>query len=255
MPHLMSMVLFSGTPRLDGADIRRDLAKNWPALPASADVEETKDNTLAFRLGDADVIIAVMSAPVPWSDLEGPCATSILWPDAAAALEPHKTHAIVVVTGEADPVALSKLLTQATASVMATSPEALGVYWCNALLVVPKEMFIDFAVEVLPTELPLPIWVDFRVMQDGPETCMGFTTGMGSLGHMEFETSGAPAAPRALYDQLVNLAYYVLENGPVLQHGHTVGQDEHDRAIRIVHGASLVGHEGEVIRLEYGRGP
>lgn len=249
MALMLSMVMFSEEPQLSVADIQRDLAAKWPALPQTTDADQ-KEMTLSFKVGEADVILGLMPAPFPWSDLEGPCATSILWPNAAEVLKSHKNHAIVTVNAEADPVALSTLLTQATASVMATSPSALGVYWGNATLIVPKDIFIDFAVEILPQGPPLHVWVDFRVGKDSERTSAGFTTGMAALGHMEFEAHNAPEPPGDMRERLFGLASYVVENGPVIKDGDTIGQDANER-IRVVYEDSQFGIEGKVMQLKY----
>lgn len=245
----ISMVLFSDEPKLSVADIQRDFTTRWPDLPEPSEAGED-DNTLSFSVGSSNVILGVMPAPFPSSDLEGPCATSVLWPDAADVLKDHQSHAIVTVSGELEPLALSTLLTQATASVMAASPTALGVYWGNATLLVPKPLFIDFATEIMPEGPPLHIWVDFRVGTDGEQSSSGFTTGMSALGHMEFETQQAAEPPGELRDRLLSLASYVLENGPVIKDGHTVGEDANER-IRVVYSDSSFGHEGQVMRLVY----
>lgn len=254
MSAIISMVPLSATATLNMAEIQRKLRTNWPDLPSPTNVEQD-DTTLAFRLGEADVIIALMPVPIPWTDLEALCATSILWPDAAIAVKPHKSHAIVTVMGELPPISLAKTLTLATASVMATLPEALGVCWFHAAHLIRKDLFIEFACNVLPKEAPLHVWVNIRVEADSRKTCMGFTTDMESLGHKEFEVQNAPVTPNQLYDRLFSLAGYVLENGAVLNNGHTVGENAQDLNIRVVYADSIFGHEGRVIRLEYSQPP
>lgn len=243
------MVMFSDNPSLSVADIQSDMASKWPDLPSSTDADEN-ENTFSFRVGASDVIVGKMPAPFPSSDLEGPCATSILWPNAAEQLQGHQTHAIVTVNGELDPIALSTLLTQATASLMATCPTALGVYWCNATLIVPKDMFIDFATDVLPHGPPLMVWVDFRVGMDNDQLSSGFTAGMAALGHMEFESRNAAEPPGELRERLLSLANYVVLNGPVIKDGDTIGEDAQER-IRVIYSDSEFGHEGKVMRLAY----
>ena len=58
-----------------------------------------------------------------------------LWPEAASILKQHQTHLIVTVHGEAGPVERARLLTQATAAVIASCTAPLGVYWGGAALV------------------------------------------------------------------------------------------------------------------------
>jgi hypothetical protein len=245
----ISMVMLSEDTALSAVSIQRHLATKWPGLPAATDADE-KEDTIAFRVGSAEVILGKMPAPIPWSDLERPCATSILWKNACDEIRQHTIHWIVTVSGELNPIQLATLLTQVTASVLATCPLALGVYWGSATLVIPRDIFIEFAEGVLPEGPPLYIWVDFRVGKDSASTSSGFTTGMVALGHMEFEVQGSPESPGDLRERLLALAGYLLENGPVIKDGDTVGEDV-DELIRVVYSDSVFGHEGTVMRLKY----
>lgn len=245
----ISMIMLNADDPIRGDDVQRHLATHWSNLPAATDVEEG-DGTLLLQLGESSLIMARMPAPIPWTDLEGPCATSILWQNASEEVKRHTIHWIVTVTGELDPVATSTLLTQATAAAMAACPSAIGVYWGNATLVVPKDIFIDFAKEVLPQGPPLHIWVDFRAGQESENSSGGFTAGMQALGHMELEARNSPEPPGELRERLLALASYLVENGPVIRDGDTVGEDEDER-IRVVYSDSGFGHEGQVMQLVY----
>jgi hypothetical protein len=243
------MVMFREDADLSVADIQRELSTKWPDLPAATEAEQ-KDNTLSFQVGSSAVILGKMPAPIPWSDLEGPCATSVLWKSAADEVKAHKVHWIVTVMGELNPLDLSKLLTQATSAVMATCPSALGVLWVNATMVVPKAIFIEFAEKILPHGPPLDIWVDFRVGRDSEKTSSGFTAGMAALGRMEFEAQGSPEPPGELRERFLALARYVVENGPVIKDHDTIGEDANER-IRVVYSKSAFGHKDKVMRLTY----
>lgn len=245
----ISMIMLSTDSPICAKDVQRHLAENSPDLPAACDIEE-KDGTLSLKIGEASLIMAKMPAPIPWSDLEGPCATSVLWKNAASEVKQHSIHWIVTVHGDLEPLPLSTLLTQATAAAMAACEEAIGVYWGNATLVIPKSIFIDFAKEVLPHGPPLHIWVDFRVGKDSETSSSGFTAGMKALGHMEFESQKSPEPPGELRERFLALAGYVVENGPVIRDGDTVGEDAEER-IRVIYSDSLYGHEGKVMRLVY----
>lgn len=245
----ISMVMFHDTPSLSATDIVADLSTRWPDLEVGDDANE-KDNTLSFRVGSAEVVLGLMPAPIPASDLDGPCATSVLWPNAAETVSEHQTHVVVTVLGELEPIELSTVLSQATASLMAVSESAIGVYWCNATLLVPKDLFVDFATQVMPHGPPLHIWVDFRVGAGGENLSEGFTTGMSALGHMEFESQDATEPPGELRERFLALAGYLIENGPVIQDGNTVGEDANEK-IRVVYSDSSFGHEEQVMRLVY----
>ena len=248
MPTL-AMIALGDQPQISGAAIVRDLAATWPALPPATKPDQS-DASLTFSVGDTLVALGLMPAPIPWGDLEGPCATSWLWPNAEAELKQHKQHLIVFLTKDDDPIEASKLLTQVIASILAACPQAIGVYWGNATLVVPKALFREFATGMLPDELPLPIWIDFRVGPGKDGKMAGFTHGMKWLGHMELETLNSPESPGALRERLMDLCGYLLQNGPVIKDGHTVGRSAEEK-IRVVFSPSSFGHEGQVMRLDY----
>jgi hypothetical protein len=245
----MAMIALGPNARLSGAAIQADLARQWPSLPKATAMEE-KEDTFSFRVGTLDVIAGLMPAPIPWSDLEGPCATSWLWKDAAAVLRSHAKHLILTVSGEEQALDRIRLLTQVAASVLATCPEAVGVFWTHAAMVIQPPLFREFATTILPGGKPVHIWVDFRVGKGASGKLAGFTTGMEALGHMEFETEDSPEPPGELRERFIGLANYVLENGPVIRDGDTIGEDANER-IRVVYADSAFGQKGKVMRLEY----
>ena len=249
MSVIVSFVLLSAACKPQSSDIGAFLAKNWKDLPPANNFTE-EETTVLFDIGASKVALLFLPLPFPWSDLEGPCATSVLWPDAQAVLKDHGAHVIVSILGELTPIEQASLLTKVSAAVMSACETALGVYWGNATLIVPKAVFTDFAVEVLPQVLPLHIWVDFRVGSDEKGGSSGFTTGMAPLGLMEIEALRVPELPGPLRNRLVNICAYLLENGPVILDGNTVGANA-DEKITVVYSDSQFGCESQVMRLEY----
>jgi hypothetical protein len=246
----IAMLLAGDDRPIDLDVLLKELATHWPDLPAATDAQ-ADGTTLSFQLGATGVVLAQMPAPVPWSELEGPCETALLWPDASEDVRRHKFHWIVTVMGNQSPVELSTRLTQVMAAAAAACPSTMGVYWGNARMLIHRDIFVEFAQKVLQEEPTLLLWVDFRVGWDGEGTSGGFTTGMQALGHREFEAEHAPEPPSELRDRFMGLADYVLQHGPVIRNGDTVGNDEHER-IRAVYAPSAFGGEAEVIRLEFG---
>lgn len=247
----IAMVLAHGEPEIALPALLGELAARWPDLPAATEVGD-EGGSILFKLGDSLVAISAMPAPVPWSDLEGPCATSLLWRDAAGAVRAHDRHVLVSVLGDAPPLAAAGLLTRVTAAVMAVAPQAIGVYWCNATLVAPRNLFIDFASKVLPLGPPLPIWVDIRVGWNADQSASrGFTTGLAALGLMDIESTTATEPPAQLRQRFEGIATYLLEKGLVIRDGDTLGETA-DEKLRIVYGPSSFGAEGPVMQLTYG---
>lgn len=245
----IAMVALGPGAKLSGSAIQRDLSETWPSLP-EVGLLSKDDQALAFDVSDSWVAIAHMPAPIPWGDLEGPCATSWIWPNAEADLKKHTAHVIVTVSSEEEPIERAKLLTQVCASILETTEGSIGVYWGDATLVVRKDIFREFAVEILPDGLPIYAWIDFRVGRNEEGLTSGFTTGLKALGHMELETENATDTPGDLRERLVAIAGYLLENGPVIKDGNTVGEDENER-ITVRYAKSAFGHKGKVMRLDY----
>lgn len=247
----ISMVLLESDLELDGQAFFDDFAERWAGdesntpAPAGLDMGEG----VSFNVGEASVIAMMMQTPIPWSTLEAPCGTSVLWKNATEEIQRHKVHVIITVIGSTDAIASSVLLTQATVSLMEVT-SAMGVYWCNASMVIPRSIFNDFAAEVMPHGPPLYIWVNFRVGMQDARRSSGFTVGMHALDHREFTATGAKEPPVELRDRFVGLCEFVLKNGPVINDGDTIGEDAHEK-IRVVYGESEFGHEEEVMKLVY----
>lgn len=245
----IAMVALGKGTKISPTAIQKDLAATFPSLPTPGSTEK-KDGTFAFRMGDADIVFGLMPAPIPWSDLEGSCSRNWLWPNASAELRNHRVHVIVTVLADCEPIERLKLLTAATAALVETSETAVGVYWCDSKVVMPAKMFRDFAVTLIPDSFPLYVWVDFRIGKDSDGKVAGYTSGMTALGHMEFETWASSEPPGELRERFLGLAHYLLENGPVIEDGNTIGEDENER-ITVVYSNSKFGHKGQVMRLDY----
>lgn len=258
MPLEIASILFTGEPRIDLAGLQGNLARLFPALPPSSDGNHDAQ-TFSFSIGDAEIIMGLMPVPYPWSDLEGPCETSLLWRDAEKEVRTHTHHMIVTVCAELDPLPISKLLSQVCASVLVSSRQGIGVYWGNATLLIPKTIFLEVSQATLSSagmeeEWPITLWVDFRVGMQDENLCSGFTCGLKSLGFMEIETMDCSEPPEKLYERLYSLAESIVSSGKTILDGDTVGNNT-TGVLRIRHQKSSFGHEGKVLRLIYGNGP
>lgn len=247
------MVCLGDKPKISPSAITKDLTNSWRDFPRLGQVEKGGKGQVSFDIGqDTLAILQLNGTPIPWSDLEGPCATSAIWPDAAKVLKQHTAHMLVTLMFKSamHPVERSNLLTQVTSAVAETTDAALGVYWSNATLVVQPKVFRQFALRVLPQGPPIPIWVDFRIGPNEDGKMAGFTHGMKALGLMELETETSPESAEELHGRFEGLIEYLLENGPVIKDGDTVGENAKER-IKVNYADSSFGHEGQVMRLDY----
>jgi hypothetical protein len=207
-------------------------------------------SVLSFDVGDEIFALAVMPAPYP--DLEGPIATSWMWPPQPPIenVKRHRSHLLVTMTGGSADLVRRRLMLTAVTALAAKQPGVMAVYWPEGTQVVYAPLFISMAEAIdSPEAPPLYLWVDLRALRNVDGTTGLFTTGLTPLGHMEIEIPRIEMDPGELREWLLNIMYYLLEKGPVLKHGETIGMSA-EQQIRIRHCESSFGHPGKVIRLE-----
>lgn len=248
-----AIVLLKSASEVSAEKVAAELAKLRGEKPTLAPTGAGKE---AFRFIVDDMMTAggLVPAAVPWEELEPACASSVFWPEAADELQGHGAHVIVAVGGKGSPIEKMRLLTQATTAVLDSCEGAIGVDWTLAGMVLPAVLFSEIAAQVMPHGPPVFLWIDCRVGTTEAGHSEGYTTGLEALGHLEFETEDAHEPPEKLRDRFYRLAAYVIEKGPVIHDGDTVGEDA-DHKIHIEIGASQFGHPGTVMRLVHSRGP
>ena len=227
-------------------------AKTKMAGKSVSNIQRSDGGVFSFDVDDEFVALALMPAPYPATDLEGPLITSWMWPPKPPIehVKQHRSHLLITMTGgSGDPIRRRLILTAVTA-LAAKQPGVMAVYWGEATLVVFPPVFVSMAETInSPEAPPLYIWVDLRAFRNKDGTTGLFTTGLAPLGHMEIEIPNVDMEPGELREWLLNIMYYLLENGPVLKHGQTIGMTA-EQQLRIQHCASSFGHSGKVIRLE-----
>ena len=218
----------------------------------ATDISGGGGEPFACELGDELCAISHMPGPFPWSDLEGPCRTAWMWPPKVdpMSLREHKSHVLItLMRGQGSRIGRRLLLTAVT-SLIASQRGAVGVYWGEATMVHFPPVFIDLAKEATtPDTPPLYLWVDYRVFKNEDGSTGMFTHGLEGLGHMEIEIPSIDMEPGELREWAMNITYYLLENGPVLKDGQTIGVNEEHR-MKIHHTTSRYGHEGTVMCFE-----
>lgn len=239
--------------------IEKELRALWPNAPEfeqgsdfnSEDFNNEDDSDVfGFSTDDCHIFFAPMPAPLPAEDTRAILDATYLWPDAEQELRGHSSHVIVTVMSELPAVERLRILTVATAALVATCEKAPGVYWCDAFMFVSTELFLEFAKDVMPDSTPMLLWVNFRVGDGLHGKSAGCTNGMAALGHMEIETINSPEPIVELRDRLMGLADYLIENGPVIRDGDTVGESATER-IKVIYADSEFGGEEKVMQLDY----
>lgn len=245
------MMVALAEPRLPALSALIDAyTQTFPAAGRlTAVAGESNDDTLSLRTPTCTFAIGLMPAPIPWSELAGPAAAAWYWPEAAATLRPARAHAVVSVRSDnADPIELMFAITRLVSAFSLVS-SALGVYLAGAGQVHKVEDFVSEASTATREQLPLYLWVRFDLVEQADGTISLHTSGMAQFELMEIEFPHASLEPQALMDRAFNIAHYLLERGPVLSSGHTIGTSANEK-FRVTHAASERTEHDLVYRIE-----
>lgn len=244
--HALAMVLLTGAGDLTAKGLADAWRSSWPDAPPLGGVQEAP-SSLTCSVGPLVGAVGMMPGTIPGGELEGPASTSPLWPDARRAIREVGAHVVVWVSGPGNPLEAHRQLTRLVAAVLRATG-ALGVYWGSAGLVVRADIFDEVAHSYEGALLPVMLWVDFRLGRERGGFSL-FTVGLHGLGLPEIEIPPSRRAPGDLRDFATNVATYLIEHGPVINDGDTVGGDEHER-ITARHAPSAFDRPGLVLRLE-----
>jgi Domain of unknown function (DUF4261) len=245
----LALVLFDEPELPEFDEVTRFIGEMYPDAPALAQAGST-ENLFTCTVGEYTAAVTLVPRPVPWSQLEGPCATAWYWPTAGDALRDHKAHLMVALVDEGSKsIDKAIALTQLVSGLVGTSP-AQGIFWGPGRLVHPPQAFIDQAQQMAPRDLPLFLWVDFRVERDPNGTCRLYTTGIEALGKLEIEIRDFAGEPQVMLEYAYNVAHYQLARNTQIKDGDTIGLTDEVQAVAHL-ARSMFDPEMEVVRLEF----
>ncbi len=233
----------------DFDEVARLVGQSFSEAPEMA-VAGNTEALFTCTIGEYTAAVTLVDQPIPWSQLEGPCATAWYWPEAANELRDHSAHLLVTLIDEGTKaIEKSTLLTQLVSGVVAASP-AVGIFWGPGRLVHPAQAFQEQATQMSGQDLPLFLWVDFRVERLEPGKVRLYTTGLEALGHTELEVPEYEGIPQTLLEYAYNIAYYQMTQSKFINDGHTIGLTDEVQVVAH-HGRSMFDEAIEVLRLEF----
>jgi hypothetical protein len=246
----LAMLALASGPSPAVEDVVDNLRRGWPEI-GKIEATESSPQLATIIIGEAIAALTQIPAPIPWSELAGPAEAAWYWPEAGAALRDHESHVLIALLDESrGAVAKSTRLTQVTAAAAAAARAPAGIYWGPGRLVHNPDDFLDVANNMNPQDLPLYLWIDFRVGQNADGSLTLFTTGMEPLGHRELEVAIFSGPPQRLVESAYNVAHYILESKGTIRDGHTIGlADGMEITARIA--ASMCDPDLEVLRLDF----
>src|SRR5688500_4657084 len=219
LPDAASIAAAIGAEKKPGGFLSRLFGKKREPAPQAA----WDDGVMVIQFRGANIALSLMPGPIPWGDLEGPCATAWWWDEAEAVMREHKYHFVIaLVGGDIDPVERRLILTRVTSAIIRGS-DAVGVYWAEGSLVQEPQSFLEQAEGATEDQVPLPLWVDVRVEENEDGTYRCFTTGMEPLGFLEMEVASSRIGAEELMTFIGDTACYMVNSRIQIADGETMG--------------------------------
>jgi Domain of unknown function (DUF4261) len=215
----------------------------------SAEVDEEKGMVSISHDGEFVGILAHMPAPVPEGEAAHNADANFLWPNGKEEAEKHQSHVIVTNMGAEEQSPVDSAISVSKLALVALKLfDGLGVYWGNANVSNSREVFEDFCENISQEQLPVPVWLRFQPIQTGDDQVGIYTLGMQQFGLMDIEIDDSPMDLEDLFFFVVGIAQYLIDNGPVIEDGNTVGGSEDERIV-VRHRPSMIDEERLVYKM------
>jgi len=197
--------------------------------------------------------LALMPAPIPGGEAEDNADGNFLWPNGREEAAAHRSHVIVTVAGGSDPGSpLEAALMLSKLSLVALRLyEGIGVYWGSARVCNSRAFFEASCEGMSEGQLPVPVWLRFQFVRDGDGTKGLYTLGMPQFGLMDVEVERFDGDPEDVFGIVCGMAHYLLQSGPVIADGNTVGGTPEEQII-VRHLSSRVDPGRTVYKILFG---
>ena len=113
-----------------------------------------------------------------------------------------------------------------------------------------RETFVADSKGASREELPVHLWVEQRMFSTREGTVSVFTSGLATFGTMEIEIRESTDQPSDLLELVFGLSGYLIQHGPVIEDGDTVGGTPEEKIVAR-HLPSEWEREGPVLVLEF----
>jgi len=207
---------------------------------------EGGQETAVFKIDGETIAIASMPVQIPQGDIEGTAQYAYNWPTVLEDLKDHTGHVLVtIMTGQKSIPERFELLSRVLYSMFKTS-DVVGVYQGNQSLLIPKQQYIDGIDMLEENSFPVMLWIYFGLRKLETGNC-AYTYGLKDFNKQEIEIIDSKLSLEELYDFLLNITSYIIENDVVLKSGETIGSTA-DQKISITSSKGIF-VEGESIKL------
>jgi len=216
----------------------------------SAEVAEEKIITVT-KGEDTVGFLAHMPAPIPGGEAEDNADGNFLWPDGKDEAAKHLSHVIVTTMGAGEQTPVQSAIAVSRLALVALGVfDGIGVYWGNASVCNSRAVFEGFCESISEEHVPVPMWLRFQLFRASDGEIGLYTLGMRQFGLMDIEVDRCKMDLEELFEFVANIAHYLIQSGPVIADGNSVGRSEEER-ILVHHRASIVDADRQVYKIVF----
>lgn len=219
---------------------------------AGYSVKHGEQDIISVVRGDETIgFLAHIPAPIPGGEAEDNAEGNFLWPEGRGEVASHRAHVIVTNVGADDQLPIPSAISVSRLALVALRLfDGIGVYWGNASVCNSRAVFEDFCAEISSEHLPVPVWLRFQLVQPTEDGFGMYTLGMSQFDLMDIEVDCCTLDIGDLFEFVSSIAHYLIQSGPVIADGNTVGGSAEER-IRVRHRPSMIDKTKKVYKIMF----
>lgn len=209
-------------------------------------------NIITVARGDDSVgFLAHMPVAIPGGEAEENADGNFLWPDGRKEAAAHRAHVIVTNIGAGDQSPIQSAIAVSQLALVALKLfDGIGVYWGNASVCNSRAVFEDFCQDMSEEHVPVPVWLRFQLVRASNDEVGLYTLGMQQFDLMDIEVDRCTMDVSDLFDFVSNIAHYLIQSGPVIADGNTVGGTAEERIV-VRHRPSMIDKKKRVYKIVF----
>lgn len=214
--------------------------------------EYDEKNIVTVTRGDETVgFLAYMPAAIPGGEAENNADGNFLWPKGREEAATHRAHVIVTNMGAGDQSPIRSAISVSQLALVALRLfNGIGVYWGNASVCNSRAVFEDFCQNMSDEHVPVPVWLRFQLVRASDYGIGMYTLGMRQFDLMDIEVDRCTMDVGALFEFVSNIAHYLIQSGPIIADGNTVGGIAEER-ILVHHRPSMIDKKRKVYKIVF----
>lgn len=219
---------------------------------AGYSAEYDQRSIVTVSRGDETVgFLAHMPAAIPGGEAELNADGNFLWPKGREEVATHRAHVIVTNMGAGDRTPIESAIAVSRLALVALRLfDGIGVYWGNASVCNSRAVFEDFCQGMCNEHVPVPLWLRFQLVRAPGDGIGMYTLGMSQFNLMDIEVDRSGMDVGDLFEFVSNIAHYLIQSGPVISDGNTVGGSAEER-ILVHHRPSMIDKKKKVYKIVF----